>query len=473
MGNVGLRKGIAINFVSRYSNILIQIIITSILARLLTPKEFGIVAVVTVFTTFFSLLGDMGVGPAIIQDKTLSKKELSDIFIFTFFVAIVSSICFYMFSHFIVYFYNDVVYLTIGKLLCINILFSALSIVPNAILFKDKQFKIVGIISISVNCISGLITIILAFKGFSYYSLVLNSIIQSMLMFLFKFYFSKLKLNLSFNISTIKKIANYSIYQFLFNIVNYFSRNLDNIFIGKFMGGTALGYYDKAYKLMLYPVQNLTFVVTPVLQPILSDYQDNIDIIYDKYKNILKILSLIGIFISIFCFFSSKEIILIMYGEQWIGSVIIFKILSLSIAIQMILSSVGAIYQSTGYVDKLFFTGVLSAVFMVVSIIIGVKSGLMQYVAIALDIAFLISFLINYYVLITKVFRKKFISFIMIFKSNVIIIVIMILCYYLFRKNIDNIFISMIYKLVILTVSYIIGLLITKEHKLILKLVKK
>ena len=76
------------------------------------------------------------------------------------------------------------------------------------------------------------------------------------------------------------------------------------------MGEVALGYYDKAYRLMLYPVQNLTHVITPVLHPILSDYQDDYDKIYSQYVKVVKILSLLGVFILVFCFFSAKEIIL-------------------------------------------------------------------------------------------------------------------------------------------------------------------
>lgn len=109
--------------------------------------------------------------------------------------------------------------------------------------------------------------------------MVFDSILKSLFIFILCFRICKLKINKGYSYSSIKKIQNYSSFQFLFNFINYFTRNLDNILIGKFLGASTLGYYDKSYKLMLYPVQNLTNVITPVLHPVLSEYQNQKDII--------------------------------------------------------------------------------------------------------------------------------------------------------------------------------------------------
>ena len=85
-----IRQGVFITFIAKYSNIIIQLIINSILARLLLPNEFGIITVITVFITFFTILGDMGLGPAIIQNKDLNKDDISSIFIFSIFLLVKS-----------------------------------------------------------------------------------------------------------------------------------------------------------------------------------------------------------------------------------------------------------------------------------------------------------------------------------------------------------------------------------------------
>jgi PST family polysaccharide transporter len=469
-----LKNGIIVTFIAQYSNIFAQLIINSILARLLSPKDFGIIAVITVFISFFSMLGDMGIGPAIIQNKSLDEKEVSDIFKFSLVGAFIMAIGFYFFSYFIAFFYNNTIYITLGELLSISVFFSVCNIVPNAVLYKAQKFKQVGIINIVVNALVGISTITLAFNNFSYYALVLDSIFKSLFIFLLCLKICKIKMRKGYSFAAIKKIKNYSSFQFSFNFINYFTRNLDNILIGKFLGAATLGYYDKSYKLMLYPVQNLTNVITPVLHPVLSNYQNSKEIIYETYIKVVKVLALLGIFISIYCFFSAYEIIRIMYGPNWDKSIPVFKILSTSIVIQMVLSSIGSIFQATGYVNKLFSTGVISGIFTITAMIVGLISKNLSILALGLVIAFALNFIQCFYVLITYVFKKKFSSFLFELKSIVIIGVPMIIVYMLISKIIiSNVIISAAFKLIIGSIIYCIGLYITKEYKTLRKIIKR
>ena len=143
-----LKQGVVIVFISRYASIFFQIIFTVILARLLTPKEFGVVAIVTVFITFFRLLSEMGLGVGIVQKKDLSDEDISSFFILTIFIAILFGLCFYIFSYAIAAFYKNNVYISIGHLLSITLIFSTLTTVPSSILRKNKKFITIGVIQI-------------------------------------------------------------------------------------------------------------------------------------------------------------------------------------------------------------------------------------------------------------------------------------------------------------------------------------
>ena len=92
MSNITIKKAVFINFISKYSTVFITLIINSILARLLTPTDYGVVSIITVFTGFFVMIANIGIGPAIIQNKELSKDDISNIFIFTIFIGIVISL---------------------------------------------------------------------------------------------------------------------------------------------------------------------------------------------------------------------------------------------------------------------------------------------------------------------------------------------------------------------------------------------
>lgn len=474
MDNISIKKAIMINFVSKYSNVFIQLIINSILARLLTPDDYGIVAVITVFINFFTIIADMGIGPAIIQYKDLGEKQISDIFVFTFFVSVLISIGFVAFSYPLSIFYYNNVYIKLGIILSISIFFNVLNIVPNALLLKDKQFKALGIRTLIITVIGGIITIILALNGAKYYALVINSALVGSLTFVFNLYYSKIKIYLKFNMESIKKIKRYSSYQFGFSIINYFSRNLDNLLIGKLFGQSALGYYDKAYKLMLYPVQNLTHVITPTLHPILSEYQNNKEIIYKSYIKVVKVLSLLASFFGVFCFFSSKEIILIMFGDQWIKSIPSFRLLSLSIWAQMVTSCSGPIFQATGKTKLLFIQGIITTSITVICLTIGLYLRSIESVASFITIAFSLHFIFVYYILIKKVFNYSLLDFFRIFKSSLLIIIIMGAVGILIENIIfKNIMISLIIKFFAFALSFIIGLMITKDIKFIKSIIKR
>ncbi len=476
MENISIKKAAIINFISRYSNILIQILINSVLARLLTPDDYGVVAVITVFISFFTIIADMGIGPAIIQDKTLTKKEISDIFIFTVFTAIAISIGFIIFSYPLSIFYENKIYITLGFILSIAIFFNVLNIVPNAILLRKKQFKTLGIRNVLITVVAGIFTIILALNGAKYYALVINSIIIAILTFAFNVYFSEIKIILSFSFESIKKIRDFSLYQFGYNFINYFARNLDNLLIGKVIDKVSLGYYDKAYKLMLYPVQNLSHMINPVLHPILSDYQDNLDKIYTQYKKILKILSLVGIFFAFYCFISAQEIIIIMFGDQWLKSVDSFKILSLSIWPQIIVGTSGVIFQSTGKTKLLFKQGLISTTLIIVCILCGVFTKKIEFVSLGIVIASYTNFIIVFYLLINKALDKNIFRFLKVFKSSLIIVIIITISYMLLYDviaKVDMIFMSAVCKLLLTIIAYMIGLGITKEFKVFRSLLSR
>ena len=189
-------------------------------------------------------------------------------------------------------------------------------------------------------------------------------------------FFMKIKMK------SLKKIMSFSLYQFLFNLINYFSRNLDKLLIGRFIGMSPLGYYEKSYRLMLLPLQNITFVVTPVIQPIFSSFQKNLYDLAEKYKKILHLLAYISFPLSSLLYFTARELILIFFGNQWGKSVGIFQILALTVSMQILTSTAGSIYQSANATKQLFVSGCWCAFFMIVSFCITIFSwGTIEAVA--------------------------------------------------------------------------------------------
>lgn len=463
-----LKQAAMINAAGKYSKIILSIIVEVILARLLTPYDYGVVAVVTVFTTFFSIFSDMGIGTAIIQKKDLTKEEIDYIYTFTVYIAVILMILFFFASFAIASFYKSNVYLRISQLLSLSLLFNTLNMVPNGILNREKRFVTIAIRTVVVYSIAVLITIVLAFLGAKYYALVVQAILTAFFTFIWNYQSTRPKFKLRYKGDAIKKIASYSGFQFAFNLLNYFSRNLDNLLAGRFIGSTQLGFYNKAYTLMQYPVSNLSGVITPVLHPILSDYQFKSSILYSKYMKVVKILFAVGIWAEAVCIFAGPEIIHIMYGDKWNSSIICFQLLAISISTQMVNSSSGAAFQALGNTRMLFIQGCINTAITVISILIGIFYGKSIYsLALWVSLSFIINFLISFYFLIVFAFQRSFLKFLLEISPYFILSIILIIAGGIYPIVIRSDFLSLFAKVCYITIIYIMSMILLGQGKLL------
>ncbi|SDE81320.1 polysaccharide transporter, PST family [Dyadobacter soli] len=457
-----IKRGTFFVFISKYSNILIGLVINSILARFLSPNEYGIVGVVTVFITFFSILGDIGVGTAIVQNRNLTGKDISDIFKINILLSTCLGLAFFLLSYGIAWFYESDIYIRIGQLLAISVFFSSMSGVPRSLLMRDKSFKLLGAIEITSNITTGLLVVFLAMKGNSYYSIVWRSILSSMMTFTLCLYFSRLRLVQGFGFGGFRKIARYSGFQFAFNFINYFSRNLDNILIGKFMGNQNLGIYSQSYQLMMYPVANLTHVITPVLHPVLARFVDQPKIIFEEYLKVVNILAMLGIPISVFVFFSSSEIVYLVLGSKWMAVAPVLQIFGASIWLQMVNSSGGAIFQSMGRTDKLFKMGILSTFTTVSATLLGILYfQSLTYTALCISLAIVLNFTIVYYVLISRILNSSFTRFLKVIAKHMKMAAALIVLLYLvqvfvnFKQDNANLIYVFVIKAAVLGITFL------------------
>lgn len=403
-----LFKGVLWTGIEKYSGFIVSVLITSILARLLSPEEFGVVAVATVIIQFFSLFTTMGIGPAIIQKKQLEKNDIDSIYTFTILIGLCITVLFFGLSNWIANLYEKEILSNICKYLSVNLFFSAANIVPNALMFKNKRFKNIAQRTLVLQAITGLISIISAFCGLGIYSLLISPIFTSAGIFVWNRFYYPCRIRVSNIIMPVRQIFSYSSYQFLFEAMNYFSRNLDKLLVGKYLNMNELGYYEKSYRLMGMPMNLVTAVINPVLQPVLSEYQDEKQILAQKYKKILSFLACLSFPIGVTMFFCSEEIILIFFGSQWTPAILPFSILTLSLPLQIMISTTGAIYQSSNATKHLFYVGVINTCITIIGFLISIYffSSIVA-VSVAFDICLISSFFISYSVLYNRVLKSS------------------------------------------------------------------
>ncbi|MCR5765781.1 MAG: lipopolysaccharide biosynthesis protein, partial [Treponema sp.] len=407
-----IKKASLINAGSKYINIFLGIAFSAVLARILTPNDYGIVAIVTVFTTFFTVLSNCGLQIAVIQNKDFDQEDINSLFTFSIYFGLTLSFLFSISAFSISRFYGNSVYIPICFILSISIFFNTINAVPDGLLRKEKKFMLIALRLIIVSFCTYGITILLALLNFKYYALVFQSVVSSLLIFLWNLKNVKVGFVKRIDWSVIKRIKGYSGYNFLFNFVNYFSRNLDKLLIGKIMGNEALAQYNKAYHFMLYPVQNLTNIITPVLHPILSDFQNDTNYIYERYMKIVKLLSLLGVFVTTFCYCAAKEIILILYGKQWYVAVDCFKYMSLAIWGQMIGGTSGSLFAALGDTKRHFFISIINTCITIAALAMGSYQKNIVKISLYSSIALIIHFFISFVPLVKFTMKRSFLLFI-------------------------------------------------------------
>lgn len=471
------KKGFFYTTLGQYGNMIITLLINIILSRLLTPKDYGTVAVISVFIVFFQMLSDMGIGPAIIQNKKLTELEISKIFNISAIFSLALSFLFLGIGFFLSLFYRDEIYQKLSYLLSVAVFFYSIIVVPMANLKKVKNFKIINVSLIISSLAGGIVGVTVALLGGGVYSLVINSVFASITNFLIILKKSHLKITKKIELAPILKIYGFARNQFAFNFFNYFSRNIDSFLIGKFISPVALGNYNKSYQLLMYPAAVFNGIINPVLQPILSDYEQEVSTIRDVYFNLVHVLLLFAMPGSIFMSMCSKEIIYFLFGKQWFDSIFPLRILSLTIWIQVVNIVASAIYQSRNKTKYLLLNGVLSSLIIIISILIGLYFKTIQMVSICLSIGFLVNFVFSMSLLLYKVLDSKWKNVIRFFISPIVISFFIFVSLYFFQNRFNaiiiNDFISLVIQGFIFLVVFILGLLFTHEYRYIINFFRK
>lgn len=378
-GKTGLKgksiQGGVSTTVSQLIVFIVNTLSTIILARILIPADFGLVAMVAAFSGFVSIFKDLGFSMAIIQREKVTHDQVSILFWFNIILCFCISLLFICSAPLIVSFYKEQRLFYIIIAYAASIFISSLSVQHNAILSRKMEFKKIALVNIISSILAVMVSVIMAFLNFGYWSLVFLTLAQSLFATLLLWYYCRWKPKFILWQSDIRTFLHFGAGISGFNVINYCARNMDNVIIGKFLGSTILGFYSKAYQLMMMPLTKLrdplVTVGTPALSSLLNDPI--------RYRNYYYKLNFIICFFSfpmtVFLAIFAKELILIVLGPKWIASVLIFQLLSISAFIQPITGTTGSIFISTGKSSQFFKMGLISSVIIISSFFAGIHWG--------------------------------------------------------------------------------------------------
>ncbi|MBL1416166.1 MAG: lipopolysaccharide biosynthesis protein [Moritella sp.] len=409
--NRELNKGIRHSLIGKYSLYLLQITSLSILARLFTPEDFGTLAALQVLILFFQLLATSGLAPAIIHQENISVNQRDGIFTATLIIGISLTLLFIYLTPLLANWLKLTNVNLLTYVLALNVFFSALAMLPLASLQKDTKFIIIGKAEILAEIMALMVCILLYFLGLGVVALAIKLLVTPVGRFVFYYRFSVQteigQAKFGTQIASILPLLAMAKFQLGFNILNFFSRNLDTLLVAKYFGVSTVGFYEKTYQIMRYPLQLFTFAINPALQPVLTRYKHQPNIIFSAYYQLIYKLAVLGMLTANIIFWYADDIIFILFGSQWLAVSELLKILALSIPVQMVLSSTGGVYQAMGATKEMFYCGIFSSIVNVSAIILGIYTGEMTVLCISLVVAFIINYFQCFYVLHYYVFKIK------------------------------------------------------------------
>lgn len=437
-------KGISWSSVSQFGRQGIQYITTLILAALLQPADFGLMALALIFIGFLALFRDMGMSAAVIQRDEISDKLLSTIFWTNLIIGSLFTLAIFFSSSIIAKFYNEPRVEPILKVLSSTFFISAFSVLQKTLLEKRLEFKVLAKVELMGVLFGSSTGIILAILGYGVWSLVFQSILNITITTILLWKVSKFKPRLFYSFEELKSLISYSLNLAGYNLFNYFVRNADYLLIGKFLGNDALGHYYLAYKIMLYPVQNISGVITRVLFPIYSSIKSNLEKYKFIYLNISKTIATISFPLMLGIFIVARPFVETFFKNNWNHDLLISLIMILSPIgmIQSLAFTTGSIYMATGKTNILFIWGIVTGIVYVSGFLIGIQFGV-----IGVAVSYLITTLIFLYPVFaipfrfielkTKIFFK---SLGPIFLSSIIMLLVdFSLLLYLEHKNLSSI----------------------------------
>lgn len=435
------------NAFSQFFKMAVQIINLLYLAKVIPPTEYGIMAMAVVVMNLGILLRDLGTSAAIIQRRNISHQIVNSIFWINIFIGVLLFFLIIISAPVIASFYSESKLIYVLLMLSITFPLSSSAATHLALLERESKFKLVSMVEVVSSVLSLIAAIVMANLGFGVYSLVVQAITLSLTSAILFWLLTDWRPSTQklINIDDVKQVFGFSANLSLFNLINYFSRNADSFLIGKYMSAFVLGSYNLAYRIMLFPLQSLSFVATRSLYPILSHHQDDIDKLRGVYINSVFCILLISAPLMSGIAVLSDSFIYLFFGDKWYMTAGVLKWLAPTGIIQSILSTTGAVFMAKDRTDILMKLGVVGALLQVGAFSLGVRYSIETF-AILYFIANVINFFPVMFILFNLIsyeFRAFIIKVIPIIISTSVMILV-VLCvkdFFLSNDRISNFFV--------------------------------
>lgn len=320
-------SGLLWSFIDSFASQVIQFIVGIILARILSPKEFGLIGMLTIFIAVSQSFINSGFSQALIRKKDPSQADYSTVFYFNMIIGIVCFLILFFCAGLISRFFKEPQLKPLVQVLGLSLIINAFTIIQQTILTRRIDFKLQTKISIISSVVSGFVGIGMAFAGYGVWSLVIRTITMYALTSILLWLWNSWKPLLVFSIQSFKELFSFGSNLLVSGLIDTIYRNVYYIIIGKYFSAQELGYYTRADQFNSLPSSNLSGVIQRVSYPVLSSIKEDIPKLKEAYKKLIRSTMLISFVLMLGMAAIARPMILTLIGEKWEPSVIYLQML--------------------------------------------------------------------------------------------------------------------------------------------------
>ncbi|MGA7161821.1 MAG: MOP flippase family protein [Bacteroidota bacterium] len=389
---------------------LLQFLQVAILARLLSPSDFGLMGMIMVVLGFAQTYMDMGISNAIIHRQDTTRNQLSSLYWLNIFASVVIFAIILLISPLIVGFFREPKIASLLPWSALIFLITPIGQQFQILLQKELSFRVLTVIEVSSGVIGCVTAVSFALGGAGVFSLIAGQLANTAgrSFMLAAIGLKRWRPRLHFRTGDLQGYLKFGIYQMGDNSVNYLNSNLDKLLIGSLLGAQSLGYYSIAWNLAIQPVLRINPIVTRVAFPVFAKVQNNIDVLRKGYLNVLKVLSVINFPLLLGMAAIAPVLIPVVFGQKWLPAVGLLQILALVSLLRSIGNPVGSLLLAKGRPDLGFKWNLVLAVTQASGILIGVWIGAMKGVVIALFVLNICYLYPEYYILVWPLINCNF-----------------------------------------------------------------
>lgn len=390
-------RGVGWSFIDNIASSGITFLVGLILARLLSPSEYGIMAMIAIFIAVSNSIIDSGFSNALIRKIHIKRVDYNTVFYFNLLVSIILYTSLFFSSPIISTFFKEPILINVVRIISLVLIIDALAIIPRTIFVRDVNFKAQTKVSLISSVSSGVIGICMALAGMGVWSLVGQQLSRQLLNSLFLWIYCKWRPVLEFSMKSFKELFGFGSKILLSGLLNTIYKNIYYIVIGRFYSSSQLGQYTRAEQFNMIFSSNLTAVVQRVSYPVLSSIQEEPERLREAYRKVIKTTMLVTFACMLGLVAVAKPLIIILIGEKWLPAVYFLQIICFSGMLFPLHAINLNMLQVKGRSDLFLKLEVIKKLIAVGPITIGVFCGIEYMLWGSVFTSFIAYFLNSYY----------------------------------------------------------------------------